>query len=204
MKQFSSRFFLVFLVVGLICSAVMIPACGRSGRNSQGVFPEGFNNMSDREKVVYMMENASPDSVARFICLAALGKIPGVKIDTVAMATLYAYENYTDTTLARFSSEYDQFVNDLALADRMRFYKLAGEIDPQGLGYDLGLHYVDQIREKKMTAKEVKGEIEEFRKACADDADTFNRFLIGFKTVLNIDKGKDLSQEIYTTFINYE
>lgn len=204
MKQYSFRFFPATLVVLLLCSAMLIPACGNGKKNGQGVFPEGFNNKTDREKVVYMMENASPDSVARFICLAALGKIPGVKIDTVAMATLYAYENYTDTTLARFSSEYDQFVNGLNLADRMRFYKMAGEIDPQGLGYDLGLHYVDQIREKKMNAKDVKTEIEAFRKACADDPETFTRFLVGFKTVLNVDKGKDLSQEIYDTFINYE
>lgn len=204
MKQIIKRLFPSLLVVLLPAAAILLPACSGGGKNEKEGFPEGFNSRSDREKVSYVMEHASPDSVARFICMAALGKVPGVKIDTVAMATLYAYENYKDSTLALFSSEYDSFSSSLPLADKMRLYKLVGEIDPQGLGYDLGLHYVDRIREKKMTVDQVKQEIEALRKACADDSDTFTRFLVGFKTVLGVDRGKDLSPEIYEAFINYE
>lgn len=182
--------------------ALMAGCSGKGG--DAGSFPADFNSLSDGERVAYVMDNASPDSVARFICLAALGKVPGAKIDTLATASLYAYEHYSDSTLTIFSDEFDRFSSSLPLPDRMRIMALSGLIDPQGLGYELGLHYVDQIRERKMNTAEVKAEIEALRKACADDPKTFSRFLTGFKTVLRLDRGKDLDAEVYEAFINYE
>ena len=199
MKAIKSFFGLAF--VGALATAVA--ACGGKGSDGSS-FPEGFNTLSDAQRVAYVMEKASPDSVARFICLAALGKVPGAKIDTLATASLYAYEHYSDSTLTIFSDEFDRFSSSLPLPDRMRIIAQAGLIDPQGLGYELGLHYVDQIREQKMTPAQVKEEVEALRKACADDPKTFTRFLTGFKTVLKLDRGKDLDAEIYDTFINYE
>lgn len=156
--------------------------------------------MADVVQVKYMMDNATPDSVARFICLAALGEVPGARIDTLPMASLYAYENYRDTALTAFSDEYDRFSMSLPLPKKMKIFSMAGTIDPQGLGYDLGLHYVDQIREKGMTLAEVKEELAEFKKACAQDPATYERFMKGFKVVLELDHGKDLSQDIYKEY----
>lgn len=188
-----------FASVSLAAISLMaFSSCG--GGKGENEFPEGFDSKSDAEKVAYVMEHATPDSVARFICLGALGRIEGVSIDTLANATLYSYENYTDTTLAQFSNEFDRFSASLDLPDRMKLLSMAGTIDPQGLGYDLGLHYVDQIREKGMTVKEIKAELAEFRKACGKDTETYDRFMKGFRIALKLDRGKDLKEEIYREF----
>ncbi|MDE7160241.1 MAG: polysaccharide deacetylase family protein [Muribaculaceae bacterium] len=189
-------------VLPMLLAGVMT-ACGGKGGEA-GAFPKNFNSLSDEQRVAYVMENASPDSVARFICLAALGKVPGARIDTLATASLYAYEHYSDSTLTIFSDEFDRFSSSLPLPDRMRIIAQSGLVDPQGLGYELGLHYVDRIRESRMTPAQVKEEIEALRKACKDDPKTFTRFLTGFKTVLKLDRGKDLDAAVYDTFINYE
>ncbi len=187
----------------LMGAVILSGGCGKSGGQA-GAFPDNFNSLSDEERVAYVMENASPDSVARFICLASLGKVPGAKIDTLATASLYAYEHYSDSTLAIFSDEFDRFSSSLPLPERMSIIAQSGLVDPQGLGYELGLHYVDQIRERHMSPAEVKAEIEALRQACADDPKTFTRFLTGFKTVLKLDRGKDLDPAVYEAFINYE
>lgn len=77
---------------------LLIPACGGKDKNN-GQFPEGFSSLSDEQKVAYMMQHVPADSVARFIIYASLGKVEGVKIDTLNNATLKAYETYTDTAL---------------------------------------------------------------------------------------------------------
>lgn len=182
----------------------MIAGCGNDKDKSSG-FDEGFNRLSDAAKVEYVMKNADPDSVARFICNAALGKIPGVEIDTLATATLYAYENYRrDEDLQSFSMAFDEYVRHMRLEDRMRMMKMAGEVDPQRIGYELGLQYVDCIRADRKNVGDVESEIEAFRKACGSDTMMFQRFMTGFKVVLDIDRGKDLSEEIYTKFKNYK
>ncbi len=87
-----------FVPVAIMTLILLIPACGGKDKNN-GAFPDGFASLSDEQKVVYMMEHASADSVARFIIYAALGKVEGVRIDTLNNATLKAYETYTDTAL---------------------------------------------------------------------------------------------------------
>ena len=181
----------------------LIPACG--GKKGDGnVFPEGFASLTDEQKVVYMMEHASADSVARFIIFASLGKIEGVRIDTLNNATLKAYETYTDTALQTFSWEFDRVSEELPLHDKMRLRALVGAEDPQGLGLTLGLEYMNQIRVKGMTADEVLAELQELKRASADDPDMYARFLIGFRTVLRYDKNSDMPAEIYSRFLNYD
>lgn len=182
---------------------LLIPACGEKDKNS-GVFPDGFASLSDEQKVAYMMQHVSADSVARFIIFASLGKVEGVKIDTLNNATLKAYETYTDTALQTFSWEFDRIAEGLPLPDKMRLRALVGSEDPQGLGLTLGLEYMNQIRVKDMTADEVMEELKELKKASSDDPDTYARFLIGFRTVLRYDKNSDMPKDIYTRFLNYD
>ncbi|MBD5421248.1 MAG: hypothetical protein HDR47_08465 [Bacteroides sp.] len=188
------------LVMALI---LMIPACGGKSDDS-GAFPEGFAALTDEQKVVYMMEHASADSVARFIIFASLGRIDGVRIDTLNNATLKAYETYTDTALQTFSWEFDRVAEELPLHDKMRLRFLVGSEDPQGLGLTLGLEYLNQIRVKGMTADEVAAELQELKRASADDPDMYARFLIGFRTVLRYDRNSDMPKEIYSRFLDYD
>ena len=186
-----------------VAAAALLTGCSGKGETAKGQFPADFNTRDDAAKVRYMMEEASPDSVARFICDGALGKIPGVEIDTIAIAVAYAYENYNDSSLISFSREFDDYSSNLDLPDKMRIYLMAGLSDPKRLGYELGLEYVDHIREDNMKVDEVRREIEAFKTACADDSITYVRFIKGFKTVLRLDHGRDLPEDIYNAFIDY-
>ncbi|MDE6019157.1 MAG: hypothetical protein K2G85_10135 [Muribaculaceae bacterium] len=182
---------------------LMIPACGSKNKNS-GDFPENFNSLSDEQKVAYMMEHVSADSVARFIIFAALGKIDNVRIDSLNNAALKAYETYKDTALQSFSWEFDRIGEELPIHDKMRLRTLIGSEDPQGLGLTLGLEYLNRIRVNNMSAEQVFEELTEFKKASADDPDLYARFLIGFRTVLRYDKNSDMPKEIYDRFLNFD
>lgn len=190
--------------VAFMLVLLLFMACGKAKNNGGDEFPENFGTMNDAQRVAFVMKNCSPDSVARFICSAALGKVKGARIDTLANATLYAYENYPDTELVVFSEAFDSVTTSLPLADKMKIISLAGMSDPQGLGYELGLEYVGRIRDSRMNAETVEREIEELRKVCASDTMTFRRFLTGFQTALRIDHGNDFPEDIYNRFINYK
>ena len=181
----------------------LIPACGGK-TDDNSAFPEGFASLSDGQKVAYMMEHVPADSVARFIIFASLGKIEGVRIDTLNNATLKSYETYTDTALQSFSWEFDRVSEELSLHDKMRLRALVGSEDPQGLGLTLGLEYMNQIRVKGMSADEVMDELRALKRASTDDPDMYARFLIGFRTVLRYDRNSDMPKEIYDRFLNYD
>lgn len=193
----------LFIPILMMVAILLIPACG--GKNKKaGDFPDGFSSLSDEQKVSYMIQHVSADSVARFIIYASLGKVEGVKIDTLNNATLKAYETYTDTALQTFSWEFDRIAEELPLHDKMRLRALVGAEDPQGLGLTLGLEYMNQIRVKDMSVDQVLEELQAFKKASADDPDLYARFLIGFRTVLRYDKNSDMPKEIYSRFLNYD
>lgn len=190
------RRLLLYCAVAL--TAVSVGCSG--GGNSAKDMPVNFAAMSDAERMAYMMEHVSPDSVARFICDAALGRTGDVHIDTLATATLYVYEHYRDSALVAFSQEYESYSQSLPVADKMRLYSMAGIDDPMGMGYQLGLEYVSQIRERNMSVAQIDEELAALRQACGEDTLTYQRFLKGFQTVLRIDRGKDLPEEIYNRF----
>lgn len=182
---------------------ILMSACGGK-KGDANAFPEDFNTLTDAQKVCYMMQHVSADSVARFIIYASLGKIDGVRIDSLNIASLKAYETYTDTALQTFSWEFDRVAEELTLPDKMRLRALVGAEDPQGLGLTLGLEYMNQIRVKGMNADQVLNELKELKKATADNPDLYARFLIGFRTVLRYDRNSDMPKDIYDRFLNYD
>ncbi len=192
--------------LSLIClSLILIAASACSMKSDNGVvgFPSDFNALDDVSKVAYVMKNSSPDSVARFICQASLGNLPEAKIDTFAIAAAYAYEEYNqnDSLLRIYSSEIDRYPESLSLPDKMKIYFMSGKSDPTRMGYQLGLEYVNHIRENNMTVAQINEELKEFKNACAEDSITYRRFMKGFHIVLKLDHGKDLPEEIYNTFV---
>lgn len=182
--------------------AAVLLLAGCHGKGNNG-FPEGFENYPDAAKVDYMMGQTTPDSVARFICDAALGKVPGAPIDSISAATLQAYEKYRGAEFDKFSETFDEYSLSKPLPEKMKLLFMAGTEDPVQLGYQLGLEYVNQIRTQHKTAEQVETEIKEFRKACGNDKETYDRFITGFHIALKEDHGKDLPEEIYRRFINY-
>lgn len=184
-----------------IALAGLLFACGNKTGNGLDL-PSDFNNRSDAEKVSYLMEAVSPDSVGVILVKASLGEFDNLKIDTFATATLYAYEHYKDEKLTQFSNGLDNYKESLPLDKKMLIYKMAGEEDPTGLGYRLGLEYVGRIRENNFSVKDVDAELAAFKKACASDPDTYRRFVKGFKTALEEDKGQGIPAEVYSKYIN--
>ena len=188
-----------------LISAVLVlltVACGGKNNGTVLDLPKDFNSRSDSEKVNYLMEAVTPDSVAVIICKASLGEIPELKIDTFANATLHAYEHYKDDDLNTFSNALEGYKESQPLEKKMKLYKLAKEDDPMGLGYTLGLEYVGQIRAKSMTMKDIDEELSAFRKACGSDMETYRRFIKGFKTALSADKGQGIAPEVYSKYMN--
>lgn len=181
---------------------LIVAGCG-NGKDNTSNFPKNFSGLSDSAKVEYMMSHVSPDSVARFICDASLGKIEGVMIDTLSNATLYAYENYHDDDLQSFSTAYDEYAEHLPLDEKMRLRKLAAQEDAMGMGYALGLEYVSMIRLDHKNASVVEAEIAALKRACdaePEDSLTFERFMKGFKVALQQDNGSDVPEEIYKKY----
>ena len=192
---------LMAVALSAMCLAV-VTACGGKD-NSSSAFPKDFNRRTDEEKVAYMMKHATPDSVARFICYAAMGELSGVKIDTLAMATLYAYETYKDKDLETFGIAFDTFSEKLPLHKKMLLRKLIATEDPMQLGYALGLEYVNSIRIDKKSAKAVEEEIAQLKSACStnpEDSAMYPRFLKGFEVALSIDGSSDVPPEIFAKY----
>lgn len=192
-----------FIIAVLPAMALLALSSCHGGKGSANGLPKGFEKMSDTARVAAMMERVAPDSLARFIIYGALGKNPDAKIDTLAIATNYAYEHLRGDDLNKFANEYDAVIASLPLAEKMKAYLLGGTEDPQGLGYQLGLEYMQSIRDNHKNAAQVESELKEFRKACGNDRDTYRRFIIGFKTVLKVDGNKAVPRDIYNKFINW-
>lgn len=186
----------------ILMVAMAFASCGHR-QTDAAALPDNFDQLTDTAKVAFMMDIVTPDSVARFICDASLGKSKIAHITSLPQATAYAYQHYSDSTLIVFSQELDTYSANLPLAEKMKILMMAGQSDPQRLGYELGLEYVGYIRENKANVEEVKKEIEALKTACGEDSLMYIRFLKGFKTVLKADRGKDLPEDIYNVFINY-
>lgn len=178
--------------------------CNRNSNSESDSFPANFSGMSDNERMAYMMRHADPDSVAQFLCNAFLGRVPGAKIDTLAIAYLYAIENYRGEDADKFSMAFEQIMRELPLGDKMHTQFSLGLADTLSVGYDLGLGYVSQIRRRNMKPDEIDADIAAFRETCGRDTATYNRFVRGFKTALTEDKGKDLSDDIYRRYIGMQ
>ncbi len=141
----------------LFLAAALLSSCGGDKNSSEATVAPG-PGASDREKVAYVAQVHGPDSLARFICYAALGRSTDGKIDSLAMAQLYALEIYQadDEKIARFSRVYEETVEALPLPDAYRLAKMNGTLDDTQMPLDLGLHYGARVKRDKIPQAQVK------------------------------------------------
>lgn len=191
---------LLLAVVSILL--IVVVSCGKKGDESATGLPSDFTKMNDEQRMAYMMRKADPDSVARFLCAASLGKVPGAKIDTLPIAYLYALEHYRGEDSDRFGMAFELALKELSLSDKMHTQFALGLADTLQVGYELGLGYVGQIRSSRMTIKDIDKELAEFKQTCGNDTATYRRFIKGFKTALAVDSGKDLSMDVYRKYIS--
>ena len=177
-----------------VMSALIIACGGNANKASDAELFKGARN--DAEKVAIAMKNYTPDSVARFICNTCLGLNKGVSIDTLQSAVLYAYENYKEQDLIKFSEEFDNFTSTLPLAEKMKILSLAALTDPDGLGYKLGLEYAVQIKDEKLSLEQIDKNINELKASLGEDSETFVRVLNGLSVALSMPEFRDLPKAI--------
>lgn len=190
-------------LIGLgVASIALVGGCGKNSESGESATVSKFEKMTDSEKVAYVMRTETPDSVARFVMNAALGRIKGVKIDTLAMAELYVYSNYNAEKQDQYAEEANRLREQLTLSQKMLLFKKGSTDDPVSFGLDLGLSYLSRIREHNLSVKDIEKEIKEFKKECGNDTATYRRFTTGFTEALRQDKDKDVKKEIYDRFIN--
>lgn len=150
----------------------------------------------------FLMANMRPDSVALYICDAAMGKKYDTNID-LAEAKSYAYEHYNENQVLAFEQACSEYAESLPLNERVKFTKLENLEDVESYSYELGLSYIGNIREEKKDIKEVEDDLEKLMKECQDDKEFYKRFIKGFKTALEYDRHHDLDDKIYLKFISY-
>lgn len=164
--------------------------------------PNTFDSLSTDEKMEILMKKLPPDSVALYICDAAMGKKYDSRIE-LSEAINYAYINYKEADQITFTDALNRYGERLPLNEKNKFNALSNLIEPDMFGYEIGLSYVGTIREEGLDAKKVKEEIDRFKKECESDPETYKRFIKGFKEALKLDRGRDLDEQIYTQFITY-
>lgn len=184
---------------GALLVASLLAAC--SGGNG-GKLPDNFKTLSTVDQMEYLMGNMEADSVARFICNAAMGKVYNVRLE-LQPALAYAYEKYDEDNLVKFQVALEQFQDSIPLDQQVKLTKLLGIEDLDQYAYNLGLSYVGTIREEQKTKEQIKQELSALRKECASDPEFYTRFMKGFKTALTLDRHRDLDDKIYQEFINY-
>ena len=189
----------IFIFVMLL--TFTMTACKKS--ETEVKLPADFQNYTVDEKMEYVMTKETPDSVARFVINASLGRIPGVELDLNA-ANLYALDNYQPKDAEIYSGEYTVMVQKLPLREKMKYYYMEGFQDSIQVGYHLGLEYLTYIRENKKNVKNMKEEVKKFKEILQQDTATYRRFLVGLKIALENDRGVDLDEDIYNEFINYD
>lgn len=181
MKYCSSFLSVAF---GLLCLAGGVCSCGGGKSSSEATVAPG-PGATDKEKVGYMAQLCTPDSLARFICYGALGKSESGKIDSLAMAQLYAIEIYQadDRKMAEFSRAYDETVEQLPLADHYRLTVMTGTLDDTQMPLDLGLRYGARVAREKLPAATVKADTIALSRIV--DSHFFELFKRAFETALH-------------------
>lgn len=187
--------------VGFVFAFVLLLAISCS-RNDGTKIPDNFKNLSTEDQMEYLMANLPPDSVARFICNAAMGKVYNARVE-LQPAMAYAYEKYDEDDLVKFQMAMEQYEDELPLHQKVRITKLLGIEDFDQYGYDLGLSYVGTIRVEQKDIKQISEELAGLQKECKADPDFYARFMKGFKTALQYDRHHDLDDKIYIKFISY-
>ncbi|MDE6867298.1 MAG: hypothetical protein K2J23_07880 [Muribaculaceae bacterium] len=180
----------------------LLAGCGKNDKKQEAGFPADFNSLSDSQKVAFVMRTSTPDSVARFVMEAAMGRKKDITIDSLGVAELYVYSNYDSDKQIIYAEEAGRIKDNFSLSDQMYLFKKGSTEDPVVFGLNLGLAYLSRVREHNLSVSDIDKEIKDFKKACGSDTATYRRFVTGFTEALRQDKDKDLNSDIYNRFIN--
>lgn len=163
--------------------------------------PAGFASLTDSAKIrVLIDQGVSPDSIGVFVCEVAEGKHPGISIADYMAVDTYIYERLGESGFGLYRLAFDSYASSMPLVSKMKLYMASGLGDLDRLGYELGLEYVNQVMEQKLTIGKVDREVAELRRACDNDEDTYNRFLKGFAAGISTRAPGEVPAEIIAEY----
>ncbi|MBD5232398.1 MAG: hypothetical protein HDS66_09670 [Bacteroidales bacterium] len=187
------------LLVLIILAGALLTACksGETQDASLADMTREIANKPDSLKVKQLLEARIPmDSVAVIVTKMAIGEVPGVNIDNLADIDAFLYMNRSEKDYEVYTLAMDSYSKKLPLSKRFRLYKKSPLIDKDKLGYQLGLEYVSDVIDRKLTIGKVDKEIAEFRRECGEDEDTYNRFLKAFQVGINTRSPEEIPADI--------
>jgi len=186
-------------MLALVIAAGCIASCkkGQDLDSTTSKMPANFASLPDTTKVRHLIDKQVPlDSIAVYLCDAAIGRIKNVHVDNFTDIDTYIYTHCGDKDFEVYALALDEYKKSLPLVDKLTLYKKTSLDDPDKIGYKLGLEYVNSVMEKKLAIGKVDREIADFRRACGNDDDTYNRFLIGFSTGIRSRTAGEISPDI--------
>ncbi len=189
----------------VLCAAALIWASGCKNNEADdattAAMPRNFASSSDSVKVKMLLDhNVSLDSLAQYVCLAAAGEIKNVNITDFGQIDAYIYTHRGEKDYEVYALAFDECRKSLPLTSKLTLYKKNALQDPDKIGYQLGLEYVNDVMDKKLTIGKIDKEVAEFRKACGADEDTYKRFLKGFSVGLSTRASGEIQDDILVQY----
>ena len=184
----------------LFALVILLTGCGSKSESADGL-PSDFDSLTAKERMEYLVNHKSPEEVARYICDAALEN-DGKAFIGPTEARAYAYEHYNDEQIGLFEQEIAKYMTELPIDERMRFTMIGGLEDMDAYSLEIGLTYVNDIRDKKKNISKIEEELYNLRVQCADHPEYYSEFMKGFKQALELYR-QNVDQNIYLHFISY-
>ena len=184
------------LLVAVAVVMVSLSSC-KSDSATTSRMSKDFAASADTVKVRMLIESGMPmDSLAMYLCKAAIGEVKGVSINNFSDVDAYIYMNRGEKEYELYALAMDDYTKQLPLVSKLKLYKKSALVDPDKAGYQLGLEYVNDVMDKKLKIGQVDREIADFRQACGEDEDTYNRFLKGFALGISTRAAGEIPQEV--------
>lgn len=174
-----------FVYSALFLLTLLMGACSSSNQEQENALPADFASMNDTAKLgVLVRQGLSPDSIALYVLHTAEGRNPGVKFTDYANMDVYLYGALGDEGFNSYRIAYDDYVATMPLVPKLKQLQASPDHDPQSVGFELGLEYINQVLDQKMTIGKVDREVAELHRALGQDEDTYSRFLQGFAAAI--------------------
>lgn len=140
------------------------------------------------------------DSLGIYMAKIAAGEVQGIEVKSFADVDAYLYSAKGESAYELYYLAFDEYSKSLPLVKKLSLMRKSSLADPEKIGYQLGLEYVNDVIDKKLTLGKIDNEIASLRQACSNDEDTYKRFLKGFAIGLKTRAPGQVPSDILTQY----
>lgn len=195
---------LKMLRINLLCilTGLLLTACGsKEGEQQTSDIPDDFSTLSDTQKIQRLIDaKVTTDSIAHFVTECLDGRHPGVTIKDPDAVMLYVGEKLGDEEMGNYAMSFDMYLQALSPASKYKTRIAMPATDRERLGYDLGLEYVNQVVDKKLTIGQVDRDVTALQRAAATDEDTYENFLTGFAEGIKLSADRGIPTAVISKY----